>query len=126
MLNCGKALMNTNTLKLAVLTLFAYCLAFTVVLSHMHVKDITSLMNQQSVNRLAASDIGAKAMGDLHHHIDKTGIKNIQSENTTAARTRDLNPLYGELDEQSLMDRVHDFMLRLRLVSSLCYQYVSV
>jgi bifunctional DNase/RNase len=118
--------MNTNIIKIPLLSLFAYSLSFTVVLSHMHAKDITSLMNQQSIHRLATGDITAKAMGDLHHHIDKTGVKNIQNDTTTAARTRELNPLLTEEDNRSIGDRIHDFMLRFRVVSSLCFHLALI
>jgi hypothetical protein len=118
--------MKTNTLKLFLATLFVHLMCFTVVLSHMHAKDAISLLSQQAnLNRLVTSDITAKAMGDLHHHIDKASLKNIHTDNsTTAARVRELEPLEAEPDNDSLLGRMYDFLLRLRVVASLCYQAI--
>jgi hypothetical protein len=116
--------MNTNITKLFMTTLLVHAMCFTVVLSHLHAKDAVSLLNHGNANKLASSDITAKALGDLHHHIDKAGLKNITADtSTTAARTRELNPLDAATQEASLMERFHDFLLRFRVVTSLCYQY---
>lgn len=116
--------MNTNITKLFTTTLLIHVMCFTVVLSHLHAKDAVSLLSHGNVSKLATSDITAKALGDLHQHIDKAGLKNITADTrTTAARTRELNPLDAAVQEASLMDRLHDFLLRFRVVTSLCYQY---
>jgi hypothetical protein len=119
--------MNTNTIKIVSATFLAHLMCMTVVLSHVHAKDAVSLMSQPAAaNKLATSDITAKALGDLHHHIDKAGLKNINADSgsTTAARTRNLNPLEAEETDDSLLARLHDFLLRLRVVTSLCLQNV--
>ena len=119
--------MNTNTIKLSLATLLVHAMCFSVVLSHMHAKDAASLISQpSSVNKLASSDITAKALGDLHHHVDKAGLKNINLDNSTvtAARGRQLNPLEADDSDESLLGRLHAFYLRLRVVTSLCVQYV--
>ena len=126
MLNCDQTTMNTNTVKLSLATLLVHLMCFSVVLSHMHAKDAASLISQQSsVSKLSTSDITAKALGDLHHHIDKAGMKNINADNSTvtAARHRQLNPLEADENDDSLMARLHAFYLRLRVVTSLCVQY---
>lgn len=118
--------MNTNTIKLSLVTILVHLMCFSVVLSHMHAKDAASLMSQaSSINRLSPSDIPAKALGDLHHHIDKTGLKNVTADSSasTAARTRELDPLSAQSEAESLVAWMHDFMLRLRVVTSLCYHY---
>lgn len=120
--------MNTkiNIVKLFLSTLLVQLMCLSVVLSHMHAKDAVSLSTQQAnSSRLAPTDITAKALGDLHHHIDKAGLKNITSDNTATAagRTRELNPLDAEHTDESLLGRLHDLMLRFRVVASLCYQY---
>lgn len=119
--------MNTNTLKISLLTLLAHTMCFTVVLSHMHAKDAVSLFSpHSSMNRIAStSDITAKALGDLHHHVDKTGLKNISTDSSaTAARTRELNPLNAEMGEaEGLLGLLHNFLLRFRIVGSLIYNY---
>lgn len=117
--------MNTNTAKLTLATLLVHLMCFSVVLSHMHAKDAASLLSSQASVKMSPSDIPAKALGDLHHHIDKAGLKNINTDNgsTTAARTRELNPLDADTEGDSLGARLHDFLLRFRVVTSLCFRY---
>lgn len=126
MLYCVQTTMNINIAKLSITAFLVHLMCMTVVLSHLHAKDAVSLMNSHPASaKLAPSDITAKALGDLHHHIDKAGLKNITADtSTTAARTRELNPLDAAVQEASLMERLHDFLLRFRVVTSLCYQYV--
>lgn len=124
MLYCVQITMNINTTKILTATLLAHLMCVTVVLSHIHAKDAVSLMRQHSNIKLSSNDITAKALGDLHHHVDKASLKNVTADtSTTAARTRELNPLDAAVQEASLMDRLHDFLLRFRVVTSLCYQY---
>ena len=110
--------------KLFASTLLVQLMCVSVVLSHMHAKDVVSMpLSQAGANKLGATDITAKALGDLHHHIDKAGVKSIHSDaSTTAARTRELNPLDAETENDSLFGRLQDFMLRFRVVASLCFQ----
>lgn len=111
--------------KLFATTLLVQTMCFSVVLSHMHAKDAVSVsLNRANASKLGASDITAKALGDLHHHIDKASVKNIHSDtSTTAARVRELNPLEAEAENDSLFGWLHDFMLRFRVVASLIYSY---
>ena len=96
--------MNTNTVKLSLVTLLAHLMCMTVVLSHAHAKDAVSLMGHYgSATKLAHSDITAKALGDLRHR---------------------LNPLETDGTDDDLKLRFHDFLLRLRVVVSLCFQSV--
>ena len=119
--------MNTkiNIAKLFLSTLLVQVMCLSVVLSHMHAKDAVSVSTQHSsANKLVPIDITAKALGDLHHHIDKASLKNITGDqgSTTAARVRELNPLDAKTTDDSLMGQLRDFMLRLRMVASLFYQ----
>lgn len=117
--------MNINTLKLLSVTILAHFMCMTVVLSHIHAKDAISYLGQSHAARtVLTTDMSAKALGDLHHHIDKTALKNIHTESpTTAARRRELQPLNAEDVNASLLSKLHDFALRLRVVVSLCYRY---
>ena len=111
-------------LKIIIATVLMHAMCFSVVLSHTHAKDVTALFSgsHSSVKTLSSSDITGKALSDLHHHIDKAAVKNIHAENTVAAaRTRELNPLSQEITAETLSERIHDFMLRLRVVGSLCF-----
>ena len=116
--------MNTNTIKLSFLAVVVHLMCFTVVLSHLHAKDAVSLLNQPGLNKLATSDITAKALGDLHHHIDKASLKSLHLTPATAARVRELQPLAEKQLDDSLTTRFQDFMLRFRVVVSLCFQAV--
>lgn len=83
------------------------------------------ISNPQAMNKLAPKDITAKALSDLHHHIDKTSLKNVHVDaSTTAARNRELDALHAEDDLPATISTLfHDFLLRFRVVVSLCYQY---
>lgn len=123
MLYCVQSIMNTNTIKVTLLSLLVHTMCLTVVLSHIHAKDAVSMFSGQTMSRMAPSDITAKALGDLHHHIDKASLKNITTTTnaTTSARVRELDPLSANIASDSLSTQVHDFLLRLRVVASLFY-----
>lgn len=117
--------MNTNTTKLLTATLLAHLMCVSVVLSHVHAKDAVSLMRAPGTVKLTGNDITAKALGDLHHHIDKAGLKNIHVDaSTTAGRSRALNPLEMDTTDDSILARVHQFFLRLSIVTSLVAQRI--
>lgn len=115
-----KTIMHLTTVKYTFVAFLVHLMCVTVVLSHIHAKDTVSAMSQQSnLSKLASTDITAKALGDLHQHIDKTGLKNIHVDPTTAARTRELQPLEALEERPSLAVLLQDFLLRFRVVSSL-------
>lgn len=118
--------MNTNTTKFLTASLLAPLMCVTVVLSHVHAKDAVSLLRTPGAVKLSGNEITAKALGDLHHHIDKASLKNITGDTgtTTAGRVRSLNPLEADESDESLLARFHNFLLRLRVVTSLCLQNV--
>lgn len=118
--------MKTNTLKLSFITVLAQLLCMTVVLSHIHAKDAVSMIsNPHSMNKTLSKDIASKALSDLHHHIDKTSLKNVHAEaGTTIGRVRELDALHAENEMQiTITTLLHDFLLRFRVVTSLCFQY---
>lgn len=118
--------MNTNTIKISIAAFLVHLMCFTVVLSHIHAKDAINLLTSQSnLKQMASTDITAKALGDLHHHIDKTRIKNMTAVTANpAARKRELDPLASDHALEMMGAQFYDFMLRLRVVGSLCFQYV--
>lgn len=125
MLNCVQTTMNTNTTKLLTAALLAHLMCVSVVLSHVHAKDAVSLMRAPGTVKLSGNEITAKALGDLHHHIDKAGLKNIHADAGTAAgRSRTLNPLEMDTADDSLLARLHEFFLRLSVVTSLVVQRI--
>lgn len=119
--------MKTNLAKLFTSTFLVQLMCFSVVLSHIHAKDAVPLMTQPAGTiKLGSRDITAKALGDLHHHIDKAGVKNIHNDaSTTAGRQRELRPFTElERDAGSMLSQLNDFLLRLQVVASLCFRYV--
>lgn len=118
--------MNINTIKITIVGLFAPLMCLTVVLSHLHVKDIVASTlghSQHAVDALANNELRSKTLSDLHHHIDKTSLKSVATDTAlTAARTRELQPSADDVTEGTFSEIVHDFMLRFRIVSSLMLQ----
>ena len=82
-------------------------------------------MVQPGSLKMMSHDITAKALGDLHHHIDKAAVKNPNSDASTATRNRELNPLAAEevSEDMGMLARVQPFLLRFRIVSSLIYAF---
>lgn len=117
---------NTTTTKpnIVLAAILAHTMCFTVILSHLHATDAASLLSQPGLNRMATTDITAKALGDLHHHIDKASLKSIHLTPSTAARVRELQPLAEKQLDDSFATRVQSFMLRLRMVASICFQAI--
>ncbi|HEX8390445.1 MAG TPA: hypothetical protein VF597_03420 [Candidatus Saccharimonadales bacterium] len=115
--------MKTNTTKFIFTTLFAHVMCLTVVLSHLHATDAVSALSGSSMKVSLGSDLAAKTLGDLHHHIDKAALKHITGDASqiAAARTRQLQPEPADLDD-SLPTRLHDFTLRFRVVTTLLFQ----
>lgn len=122
---------NKNIKKLTLTALLMQTMCLSVLLSHTHVKDVVALANPQPVhpgvmvtNTLKSTDIHTKALGDLHHHIDKTSVKNMAAQ--IAARKRDLQPEAADMEAVSLGQKLYDFILRLRLVGSMILNHALV
>ena len=119
--------MKTNIFKIITTALFAHAMCATVVLAHVHAKDAVSLANQQSVAKLSGSDISAKAVADLHHHIDKTSLKmQTGGDNAVQARVRELEPLKSPNFDPSLRDYLEDFLTRFHFGFSLLVRQLAV
>ena len=114
--------MKTNIFKIIFTALLAHIMCATVVLAHLHAKDAVSLANQQNIAnaKILGGDITAKAMSDLHHHIDKTSLKMQTADNSgTQARVRELEPLLNPDFQPSLRDYLEDFFIRFHFGASL-------
>lgn len=121
--------MKTNILNIIFTALLAHLMSATVVLAHIHAKDAVSLANQQSVAKISGGDITAKAVADLHHHIDKTSLKMQSSEPATQARIRELQPLLSPDFDLSLRDYFEDLFIRFQFGASLFFRqfvYIAV
>lgn len=120
--------MKTKTLHhITLVGLLVHTMCMSVLLSHTHMKDVVALSRPEPVKAgsvamtmLTASDIHTKALGDLHHHIDKTSVKNM-SVHMAAARKRELQPHADDITNVSLGQAVYDFLLRGRVVFSMLF-----
>lgn len=115
-----------TTPKIIAAACLAQLMCVSVVLSHIHAKDTVPLLSHPaSATRMASRDITAKALGDLHHHIDKAGVKSPHSDASTATRNRQLNPMSAEdmAEDASLVVRIQHLLLRFRIISTLIYSY---
>lgn len=119
--------MKTNIFKIIFTALLAHVMCATVVLAHLHAKDAVSLSNQQNVAnaKISGGDITAKAMADLHHHIDKTSLKMQTGEAATQARVRELQPLLNPDFEPSLRDYLEDLFVRFHFGVSLMFRQLA-
>ncbi len=123
--------MNTKTIKYFTATLFAYLIACAVILSHTHAADVLrhSVSSLPSATTKAGTDTPAKTGttdtptkigGELHTHVDKTMVKNIMKSvtDTVAARRHELEK--SEIsDEESLLDKLLDNLLMMRIAMTL-------
>lgn len=109
--------------KIVPISILAPVMCFSVVLSHVHAKDAVPLLAKaKHAPKFAGSDITAKALGDLHNHIDKAGVKNIHNDASTSARQREFQAVVYEGEDASLIEQVREFMLRLRVVASMMFR----
>lgn len=84
-------------IKIIFLSVLAYTLATAVVLASVHARDIVANSNKivhfdaVSTAKVHTDDVAAKAIGDLHNHVDKTFVKSMVksvSEQATLIRQR--------------------------------------
>ncbi len=122
--------MKTKNIHHTIFTAFmAQAMCLSVVVSHMHMKDVAALSHPEalrpgSVNQtlLTSGDIHSKALGDLHHHIDKTSVKNMSTRMESFARRRELVPQSQDLEASSFGEMVYEFFLRLSVVGSMLFR----
>lgn len=113
------------TTKILFTTLMANAMCMSVVLSHVHAKDAVSLLHSPGrAQNYSTNDITAKALGDLHHHIDKASVKNIHMDSTTnTIRARNLKPLEAIEDiEESILAKLQNMFVRAHLAVMLGMQ----
>lgn len=119
--------MKTNIFKFIFTALLAHTMCITVVLAHVHAKDAVSLANQQNAAnaKISSGDITTKALGDLHHHIDKMSLKMHTGDSSTQARVRELEPLQGAEFDPSVRDYLEDLLIRLQFGTSLFFRRLA-
>lgn len=94
-------------------------IAFSVLLLSLHAKDVFQYRELLNVNRVEYHDIGEKAVGELHDHVDKQVLKTFSktfgdSFAVSRGREDDYTPdleedpgLLGRLQETFLLWRVY-------------------
>lgn len=69
----------SNTLKTLLISTLAYLITSSVILSSVHAKDLASQHSDKGKVPTSASkvstDLSAKAISELHNHVDKTVFK---------------------------------------------------
>jgi hypothetical protein len=102
------------TIKMSVVAIIACLISLVVILSSAHAKDIVSagaLSNATSSTMYKTGDMTAKAMGDIHNHIDKQTVKSISMDQPLTARQRELKALDEEKASRSFLDMFEDMVL---------------
>lgn len=115
--------MKTNNITYLLVSLFAYLMAGSVILAHTHATDVVKGASHDAPNAVAKTDVSAKAIADLHNHIDKTSLKNVMktsADTTAAARRRELSDTIVQTDD-GLLDRMLASLLFARVALTLRY-----
>lgn len=97
-------------------------IAFSVFLLSIHAKDILQYRELMNANRVEYHNIGEKAAGELHDHVDKQVLKTFAKtfgDGVTASRGRegDYTPMFEE--DPGLLGRLEETFLLWRIYASL-------
>ena len=100
-----------------IITFVVTCMSLAVVMSAAHAKDVARATHPIDVNGIISrpSDINAKAIGDLHNHIDKQTLKSISMDNPQAARERELKAVNENGRERSVVEMIEEMIAFYRL-----------
>lgn len=97
-------------------------IAFSVFLLSVHAKDLVQYRELMNANRVEYHDIGEKAVGELHDHVDKQVLKTFAKtfgDSMTASRGRE-DDYAPELEQDpGLLARIHETFLLWRVYASL-------
>lgn len=107
----------TKPTKIQVYTLaiVACFLSLTVVMSSAHAKDIVKDTSRDVGMTSRTVDPVAKAIGDLHNHIDKQTLKSISMDNPVSARQREIKALNEARHERGAIEIIEEFVAFYRL-----------
>lgn len=107
--------------RLYIIAFAACCMSVAVVMSAAHAKDVARASHPTHVAGLISrpSDINAKAIGDLHNHIDKQTLKNISMDNPLAARERELKAVNEDGRDRSIVEIIEEMVAFYRLAFAL-------
>ncbi|HET8689928.1 MAG TPA: hypothetical protein VFL81_00630 [Candidatus Saccharimonadales bacterium] len=102
--------MKTKIIKLS-LSLLAYCLCLTVMLASVHAKDLVSYGKLSLIGGVAAlslTDVGAKALSNLHNHVDNTSFNHFIQvvHRRQVERERELERDEALQNSQTIIDRL--------------------
>lgn len=104
-------------IRLYIITAAACCMSLTVVMSAAHAKDVARATHPTDVTSIIShpSDINAKAIGDLHNHIDKQTLKSISMDNPMTARERELKVASEDKRDRSIFEIIEEMIAFYRL-----------
>lgn len=104
-------------IRLYIFAITACCMSLVVLMSAAHAKDVARASHPVHVSGLISrpNDINAKAIGDLHNHIDKQTLKNISMDNPQAARERELKLVTENTRERNIFEMIEEMIAFYRL-----------
>ena len=97
-------------------------MALSVLLLSVHAKDIVQYRELLNASRIEYHDIGEKATGDLHDHVDKQVLKTFAKsfgDNYTMSRGREENYMPETEKDPGLIGRLEEKFLMWRIYASL-------
>jgi hypothetical protein len=114
-----------NTAKTFIITALSSLITVAVVLSGAHAKDVVGgrIISKDDGGGIvkttvkSSSDVTAKAMSDLHNHVDKTALKTFAKsavDNSVLAREREVKAGMVQL-ERTASIRLMEMMFMLKL-----------
>lgn len=108
-------------------TLLACFMGLAVVLASAHAKDVVRASHPTDVATIISrpGDINAKAIGDLHNHIDKQTLKNIAMDNPQAARERELKGVVDENRARGIAEIIEEMVAFYRLAFAMRFSLAT-
>ena len=108
----------TITLKQKITVALAFCIAMSVMLAALHLKDIVKVSSVSDYTPASQyKDVTQKASEDLHNHVDKQMVKAFAKtfgDTITASRSRDDDDMFAE-DDPGLVGRLTEQLMLWRI-----------
>ncbi len=114
-------------IKTSLITLVASFISLAVILSAVHAKDLAGPSKERNsanvVRSAPGNEVVAKALGDLHSHVDKQTLKvmtSTVSDQPILATHRDIKTLVSK-EDRTLSDLATEWLLMFRLARAYVY-----
>jgi len=115
------------TIKTFLIAIAACFLSVAVILSSAHLKDVARAHSfiETHAATFKITDTVAKAIGDLHNHVDKQTLKAISMDQPAAARERELKALNEEHASRNVIEMLEEMILFYRFAFSLRFSLAT-